>query len=184
MSIRQPTVGGIGFSKLIDAMICHRVRDHVKVAARWVTVHRHRELMRVRRRAHTKVVTVTHCHPRIVRRKITFWTTMTRHGKRVRVAHRRTIRVVLLPHVVTRSAKRIAHGKATTVTGWLGTPNGTALSGQTIRVLTAPDNGQGKFSRLLLGRGCSHPTNEGGALPRLIRKRQQASGRLRCCSPI
>ena len=147
MSIRQPTVSGIGFSKLIDAMLCHRVRVRVKVAARWVTVRRHHKLIRIRRRAHTKVVTVTHCHPRIVRRTITLWTTVRRHGKRVRVAHRKTIRVVVLPHVVTRGAKRVAHGKATTVNGWLGTPSGTALAGQIVRVLTAPDDGRGKFSR-------------------------------------
>ena len=43
--------------------------------------------------------------------------------------------------------KRVSHRKATTVNGWLGTPNGTAISGQIVRVLTAPDNGQGKFSQ-------------------------------------
>jgi hypothetical protein len=52
-----------------------------------------------------------------------------------------------MPHVVTRSTKRVAHGRPTTVDGWLGMPNGTALAGQTVRVLTAPDNGQGRFAQ-------------------------------------
>jgi hypothetical protein len=147
MSIRQPTVSGIGFSKLVDAMLCHRVRERVKVAGRWVTMHRHHKLIRVRKRAHTKVVTVARCHPRIARRRVTVWTTVTRHGKPVRVAHKKTIRVVVMPHVVTHSSKRVAHGRATRVSGWLGMANGTALAGQTIRVLTAPDNGQGEFSQ-------------------------------------
>jgi len=68
-------------------------------------------------------------------------------GKIVRVRRAKRIRVVVLPHVVTHTAKRIAHGKSTVVSGWLGMPNGTALGGQTVRVLTAPDNGLGHFSQ-------------------------------------
>jgi len=147
LSIRQPTVSGIGFSKLVDAMLCRRVRERVKVRGRWVTVHRRHRLVPVRRPGHTKVVTVTRCHPRIARRTITVWSVVRRHGKRVRIAHQKTIRVVLMPHYTTRSAKRVPHGKATRINGWLGTLNGTAISGQTVRVLTAPDNGQGKFSQ-------------------------------------
>lgn len=147
MSIRQPTVSGIGFSKLVDPMLCRRVHERVKVRARWVTVHRNHRTVRIRRPAHTKVVTVMRCHPRIARQRITVWTVVRRHGRRVRVAHKKTVRVVLMPHYVTRRAKRVAHGKATTVNGWLGTPNGIAIAGQPVRVLAAPDNGQGRFSQ-------------------------------------
>ena len=147
MSIRQPTVTGIGFSKLVDAMLCRRVRTRVTVPARWVTVVRAHKPVRVKKRGYTKVVTVSRCHPRIARRTITVWSTVTRNGKQVRVPHTKTIWVAVLPHVVTRSTKRVAHGKATTVAGWLGMPNGTALAGQTVRVLTAPDNGQGRFAQ-------------------------------------
>jgi hypothetical protein len=148
MSIRQPTVSGIGFSKLVDAMLCHRVRERVRIPAHWVTAHRGHKRIRVKERSHVQVVTVSRCHARLARRKVTVWTTATRHGKRVRVAHRKTIRVVVMPHVVTHTTKRIAHGKSTTVDGWVGMPNGTALAGQRIRVLTAPDNGQGEFSQV------------------------------------
>ena len=147
LSIRQPTISGIGFSKLVDPMLCHRVRERVTVPARWVVVHRHHGRVKVLRRAHKRTVRVEKCHARIVRRRIKVWTTVMRHGRAIRVAHVRWVRVAVMPHVVTRSIKRVGHGKTTTVDGWLGTSNGTALAGQTVRVLTAPDNGQGHFSQ-------------------------------------
>jgi hypothetical protein len=147
LSIREPTVSGIGFSKLVDPMRCHRVRERIRIPARWVTMRRHGKLVKVRRRAHTKLVSVSRCHPRIVRRKVLIWSTVTRHGKPVRVHRTKWIRVVVMPHVITRSSRRVAHGKTTTVNGWVGLLNGTALAGQTVRVLTAPDNGLGQFSQ-------------------------------------
>lgn len=71
---------------------------------------------------------------------------LVRHGKPVRVKRHETIRVVEFPHVVYHSTKRVSHGKPTTVNGWLGLPEGTALAGQVVQVLTAPDNGLGQFS--------------------------------------
>ena len=147
LSIRQPTVSGIGFAKLVDALLCRRVRARVEVPSHWVTVRRHHRLVRVKRRARGKLVRVTRCHPRIVRRKIAVWTTVRRHGKEVRVKREKTIRVVVFPHVVTRSARWVGHGRRTTVNGWLGMPDGTALGGQSVRVLTAPDNGLGQFTQ-------------------------------------
>jgi hypothetical protein len=147
LSIRQPTVSGIGFSKLVDSMLCHRVRERIIVPARWVTVVVHHRRIHFKERAHRTTVTVARCHPRIVLRKVTVWATVTRHGKLVRVMHRRTIRVVVMPHVVSRANKRIGHGRPTTVDGWLGMPNGTALAGRTVHVLAAPDNGLGRFSQ-------------------------------------
>ncbi len=138
---------GIGFSRVVDRMLCHRVRERTRVPARWVTVRRHHKLVRVKKHAHTKLVTVTRCHPRIAHRKTYVWVTVKRRGKIVRVRRAKRIRVVVLPHVVTHTAKRIAHGKSTVVSGWLGMPNGTALGGQTVRVLTAPDNGLSHFSQ-------------------------------------
>jgi hypothetical protein len=146
MSIRQPTVSGMGFSNLVDSMLCHRTRERVYVPAQWVTVIRHGTPIRIKQRARSELIRVSRCHPRIVRRRITVWATVTRHGKPVRVAHRQTIRVVERPHVVMSGSKRVAHGRSITISGWLGTPNGTALSGQTVRIATAPDNGLGQFS--------------------------------------
>jgi hypothetical protein len=66
-----------------------------------------------------------------------------RHGKvvyRTRVEYRN---VVVEPGKVT---KLVPHGHTTTVSGWLGLADGTALPGNTVEVLTAPDNGLGKFT--------------------------------------
>ena len=147
LSIRQPTVSAIGFSKLVDALRCKRVRERVNGRARWVTIHRHGKLVRVHRRARTKVVKVMHCHPRIARRRITVWTTIRRHGKPVRVKRAKMVRVIERPHVVTKTSEWVAHGRGTTVSGWLGLPNDTALGGQTVRVMTAPDNGLDDFTQ-------------------------------------
>ena len=75
------------------------------------------------------------------------WKTIDRGGRWIRVKRHKIIRVVELPHVVFHSSRRIAHGRRTTVSGWLGMPDGTALAGQTVRVLTAPDNGLGHFTQ-------------------------------------
>jgi hypothetical protein len=147
LSIREPTVSGIGFARLVHALLCHRVRERVMVPPRWVTVRRHHRLVRVKMRAHTKVVTVTRCHARVVRRRITVWTTVLRHGRTVRVKRHKTIRIVEFPHVVYHNSKWVRHGKRVTVSGWLGTPDGTALAGQDVHLLTAPDNGIGRFSQ-------------------------------------
>ena len=145
LSIREPTASAIGFSKLVDALRCHRVRARVAVPAKWVMVRRHHKLVRVRRRAHTKVAAVTRCHERTAMRRVSVWKTVVRRGKRVRVKHTRLVRVALPPHYVNYTTKRVAYGRGTLVSGWLGASGGTALGGQPVEVMTAPDNGQGVF---------------------------------------
>ena len=76
-----------------------------------------------------------------------------RHGKKVRVRRRKTIHVIVPPHAVLKLKKRVAFGHTTTVSGWLGTYDGTALAGQAVEVLTAPNNGQ---ERLHPGRVGDH----------------------------
>jgi hypothetical protein len=46
-----------------------------------------------------------------------------------------------------KTTQHVGHGHATTVSGWLGLADGTALAGETVDVVTAPDNGLGKFTR-------------------------------------
>jgi hypothetical protein len=142
-TIREPTVfGGPQFTKEVNGLRCRRVKERVEVPARWVTI----KGRRVRRRAHLRTRHIRRCHERIVRRRVTVWTTVHRHGKTIRVRHVRLVRVVLLPHRVTRSRLRVAHGHPATVSGWLGTAAGTALGGQRVQVLAAPDDGQGRFA--------------------------------------
>ncbi|MGI8557245.1 MAG: hypothetical protein ACR2ND_02875, partial [Solirubrobacteraceae bacterium] len=57
-------------------------------------------------------------------------------------------RRVRLPHTIQLSRWRARHGHGAKVVGWLGTTTGVALAGQTIRVLTAPDNGRNSFSQV------------------------------------
>jgi hypothetical protein len=150
LSIRRPTVSGIGFSKLVDALLCRKVRKRASATTDGVTVTTHATVARVNRQEGSKIVTTTRCHPRVIRRKILVWMTVSRHGKEVRIKGHKTIRVVELPHAVIRSSRRVGPGKATVVSGWLGLPDGTALSGQIVHVLTAPDNGLGDFTQTSL----------------------------------
>jgi hypothetical protein len=145
LSIRVPTESGISFAHVVDALRCHRVRERIKAPAHWVTVHRHHKLVQVRKRARTRFVKATRCDPRTARRKVVVWATVKRHGKNVLVKRKKLERVVLLPHVIQRTVRRVAYGRSTTVGGWLGTYDGTALAAQQVWVMTAPDNGQGKF---------------------------------------
>ena len=147
LKIGEPTASAITFGKLINALRCKRVRERVRVPAHWVTVRRHHKLVRVRRRARTKVVKVVRCHPRTARRRVTVWVTVRRHGKKVRVRRTKLVHVVLTPRLVGSTTRRVRYGRGTTVSGWLGTTGGIALGGQSVRVLTAPDNGLGQFSQ-------------------------------------
>ncbi len=138
LSIRQPTTAALSFgSRIRDALQCRRVTERVKVAARWVKVRRHGRRVKVKRRAHTKVLRVVRCHPRVVRVRV-----------RVKINGRwrwRYERHVRLPHTVQLSTWRARHGASANVVGWLGTTGGVALGGQTVQILTAPNNGLNSF---------------------------------------
>ena len=99
----------------------------------------------MRKRAHTKTVSVERCHPRIVWQRKTVWVTVRRHGKLVAVKRTKRVRVPLIPHTVMKTKKRVGYGRGTTVTGWLGTASGVAIGGVPVEILTAPNNGQGQF---------------------------------------
>jgi len=146
LDIGQPTVSAIGFARIVDALKCGRARERVTIPARWVTVRRHHKFVRVHKRAHTKMVSVERCHPRIVWQRKTVWVTVHRHGKLVAVKRTKRVRVALIPHTVTQTKKQVAYGRGTTVSGWLGTTSGVAIGGVPVEILTAPNNGQGQFT--------------------------------------
>jgi hypothetical protein len=134
MSIRQPTVSSITFgTRLVDALRCRRVEVRVHTKARWVTVRVAGQRVRVHLRAKTHVRHEVHCHARVAIRKIRV------RGRTVRR------RVVLLPHRVQVNTKRVRFGRATTVGGWAGLADGTALPGVQVRVITATDNGRNRW---------------------------------------
>ena len=88
---------------------------------------------------------VQRCHPRTVLRRTVVIVRVRRHGHIVKVKRVRRVRVVIPPHIVAKTARRVPFGHGTTVNGWLGTSTGTALGGQVVDVLAAPDNGTNAF---------------------------------------
>ena len=102
MSIRVPTVSGIAFTAIADRLRCKRTHKRIRVPARTVIVRRHHKRVRIRRPAHTKVVTVTKCHPRTIVEHRTVVVIVRRHGKKVRVRRRKTIHVIVPPHAVLK----------------------------------------------------------------------------------
>jgi hypothetical protein len=138
LTIRQPTAAAITFSRIADALRCTRHKERVKGPVR--IVRRHGRRVQVRGRSRT--VTVTRCRARTVRRKVRV--VVVRHGRRVRVT--RWERVVELPHLVSQPTLRVGHGHGTTISGWLGLADGTALPGRPVQILAAPNNGLNQFS--------------------------------------
>jgi hypothetical protein len=135
LSIRQPTVSFVSFAHVADALRCRRIRERVHIPAHWVTATYKGHPVRIKLPALRRTVKVVHCHPRIVRRR------MRVHG------HWRAVRAVVLPHTVSRSTIRVRHGAGATVSGWLGTSNGNALGGQSVYILTAPDDGHPSWTQ-------------------------------------
>jgi hypothetical protein len=134
LSIRQPAVSGVTFgTRLLDALRCQTVTVKVRRPARWVTIHRHGRPIWVRRHAHTSRRREVRCHPRVAIRKVRVRGRMTRR------------RVVLWPHRVQVDVKHVAFGQAATVSGWVGLADGTALSGVAVKVITATENGLGRW---------------------------------------
>jgi hypothetical protein len=148
LSIRQPTASAITFARIADALQCRTAVHRVKVAGRVRTVRRHGKRVRVRGPARTVRRKVRKCHARTVVRTVRVvlkrhGRPVLRHGKPVYV--KRRVRRVLLPHAVNKPARRVRHGKPTTVNGFVGLADGTALAGQTVDVYSSPDDNAPRF---------------------------------------
>ena len=145
LRIGEPTLMGIAFTRVVDPLRCHVVPQRIALPGHFVTIYRHHHAIHVHKRAGYKVVKVIRCHERRVRRRITVPQVVLRNGKHVQTQRPKTVWVAVPPHVVGSTTRRVRHGRGTTVDGWLGTLGGTALGGEPVRVLTAPDNGQERF---------------------------------------
>ncbi len=117
--IGVPTVAAIAFDRVADELRCHKTRKGA-----------------------------TKCHPRTELVKRTVTVRVRRHGRIAHVRRVEKVRIVVLPHVVQSATRRVGFGKSTTVSGWLGTYTGSALAGQSVEILTAPDNGSDAFTPL------------------------------------
>jgi len=142
MLIRQPTASAISFSRIADALRCHSATIKVHVTGRPRTIKRHGKKVQVPGRTRVVKRPVRRCHARTVLRKVTV--IVKRHGKPVKVTKVR--RVALPPHTVQKTTRRVGHGKATTVSGFLELANGIALGGRPVQILSAPNNGLGQFT--------------------------------------
>jgi hypothetical protein len=152
LKIGQPTELGVGFLKYVG-LKCHVVKKRVTVPGHWVIRHRHGKKMRVKTRPHHKVRKVTKCHAKTKRVRVVVRVPLHRHGKVVKrhgkVVYRKKVehkRVVVQPHWKNKTKLHVRHGHSTTVNGWLGITDGTALGGQTVQILTAPNNGFGQWA--------------------------------------
>jgi len=146
--IGVPTITAVGFTRIVNGLRCHRAVVRRTLPAHWATRVRHRH--RVRIPARTRSVRAVRCHPRVVIRRRLVTVVIRRHGHRVRVKRLRSVRVVLLPHADRRIVKVVRHGHGAVVSGWLGTADGVALAGQTVTVLTSPDDGRNAFAPVVV----------------------------------
>jgi hypothetical protein len=136
IDIRQPSVSLISLLHVADGLRCKQKELRIHVPAHWATERIGGHSVRVRIPAQTRRVRIEHCHPRVR------FVTVNQNGRTVRQ------RVVELPHRVSGSHARLRFGARPTASGWLGRPNGDALSGQPVELMAAPANGSGHF-RLL-----------------------------------
>ena len=148
LSIRQPTASAITFARIADALQCRTTVERVKVAGRVHTVKRHGKRVKVRGRARTVRKRVRKCQARTVVRTVRVvlrrhGRPVLRHGKPVYV--KRRVRRVVLPHAVNKPTRRIRHGKRTTVSGFVGLADGTALAGQPVVVYSSPADNAPRF---------------------------------------
>ncbi|HEX5194408.1 MAG TPA: hypothetical protein VFW09_16545 [Solirubrobacteraceae bacterium] len=151
LKIGEPAELGVGFLKYVG-LKCHKVKKRVTIPGHWVTRHRDGKKVRVKTKPRHKVRKVTKCHPKVKHVRVVVRVPKRRHGTVVRhhgkIVYRKKIehkRVVVQPHWKSRTKKHVRHGRSTTVSGWLGLTDGTALAGQVVELLTAPDNGLNHF---------------------------------------
>jgi hypothetical protein len=152
LKIGEPTELGVGFLRYVG-LKCHKVKERVTIPGHWVIRHRHGKRVRVKTRPEHKLRRVTKCHPRTKHERVVVRVPVRHHGKIVRhhgkIVYRKKVRhkrVVMDPHWQSKTKEHVRHGRSTSVSGWLGLTDGTALAGHAVQILTAPDNGLGHFS--------------------------------------
>jgi hypothetical protein len=146
IDIRKPSVSLISVQHVADALRCREKLIKVRVPGHWTTAWYHGHRIRIRVPGQTRRVRVHRCHPRV----------------RIVVVHRdgQTVRehVVALPHRVNSSHERTRFGIRTTISGWLGEPDGTGLAGQSLDIQVAPTDGSPRFALFRTVRTSSNGT--------------------------
>jgi hypothetical protein len=152
LKIGAPTVMGVGFAKYVG-LKCSVVEQRKTISGHWVTRTRHGKKVKVKTRARHKIVKVTKCRPKTKRVRVVVRVPLRHQGKVVRrhgkIVYRKKVehkRVAVTPHWKSKAKEHVRHEHATSVSGWLGFSDGTALAGQPVQILTTPDNGLGQFA--------------------------------------
>jgi hypothetical protein len=140
LNIRSPSVSTVSFVRIADALRCVHRREQVRIPGHWENAYHHGHRVRVWVKSQRRRKSVVQRRPRVVYRRIR------------RDGHWTKKRTVLLPHRVDVTRLRVRYGKSATVRGWLGTPGGHALGGQTVRILVAADNGAGNYRQISVAR--------------------------------
>ena len=121
VDIRDPTVIGASFSRIADQLRCRKASERAsclrtgRSSFTGATRSSRSAYPPTTRRSRSRDAASAP-----IRERVTVWKVVTRHGKKVKVKRTKTVRVSVPPHVVGHSSKRVAYGKATTVSGWLG----------------------------------------------------------------
>lgn len=139
LEIRSTTAEAISFRRIIG-LRCREVTERVRLPGRTRVVRRHGRLVRVSGRSRVVRERVRRCRTRTARRRITVF--VMRHGRRVKV--HRVVVVALPPKAVSLSHIRVAYGRSTTVSGYLGLTNGTPLADRPVQIVAVAANGLGQ----------------------------------------
>jgi hypothetical protein len=127
----------VSLTKIVNPVRRKVVVKRVRVGWHWATIRRGNHLVRVKRGGHFKTIKTTE----YIRRCTT---------KRVRTGpHTWKLKRTCAPqHVSVTSTLQVPYGHSVTVHGLYTTGQGVPLSGQTVHIFAAPNNGLGAFGQI------------------------------------
>ena len=137
LPVRLGAISDVSLEKIADPLKAEKVKERVRVGWHWVAVLRHGKAVKVKRGGHLKTITV-------IRRV----EQCTRKRTRTSTHHWTIRRICKAPKIELKGTEQVGHGKPVTVHGLLMTTQRVPLSGQPVRILTAPQNGSGTFRQI------------------------------------
>jgi hypothetical protein len=136
LPVRLAASSDVSFKNIVNPLQPKKVRERVRVGWHWVTVRRHGKLVRVKRGGHFRTITVVHLVEHCVRKRV-------RTGK-----HHWTVRKTCTPPTVQlQGSEQVGFGSPVTVHGLLASRQDVPISGATVEILTAPDNGLSQYTQ-------------------------------------
>jgi hypothetical protein len=132
LPVRAAADSAVSLTRIVNPVRRRVVVKRVRVGWHWATVRHGNQLVRVKRGGHFKTVKITEY-------------VQTCTAKAVRTGPGRSCPP---PHIQVTSSLQVPYGHTLTIHGLYTTGQGVPLSGQTVRLLAAPDNGFGVFSQV------------------------------------